>query len=139
MPSRVLTTHTSIHVTTLIKLAVIDGGANVMCAFRLLLLAILYCFAHKLHLCVKRALGLYGKPPVNAETRKLSEKHRHMLKHFSKSPKDTNLLLDLQRKHGAQPCKPKQDVITRWTSTAFSFLRTLILFQSVFQSVFQYP
>ena len=43
--------------TTLIKLGVIDGGANVMKSFKLLGLAILYCMAHKLHLCVKRSMN----------------------------------------------------------------------------------
>ena len=116
--------------TTLIKLAVIDGGANIMLAFKLLHLAILYCMAHKLHLCVKRALGLYGKPPVNSAAKRLSEKHRKLVTHFSKSPKNTNLLLSMQQQSfgtAKKAVKPVQDVVTRWTSTAGSWLRTLIL------------
>lgn len=115
---------------SMIKLAVIDGGANVMLAFKLLSLSILYCFAHKLHLCVKRSIGLYGKPDVCKETKELTEKHRKQVTHFSKSPKNSNLLIDLQikqlgRAKGA--LRPVQDVVTRWTSTASSWMRTLVL------------
>ena len=58
--------------------------------------SILYCMAHKLHLCVKRAIGQYGKPAVNAATKALAEKHRKMLTHFTKSPKNLGFLLQLQ-------------------------------------------
>mmetsp|Transcript_1038 Transcript_1038/g.2438 ORF Transcript_1038/g.2438 Transcript_1038/m.2438 type:complete len:298 (+) Transcript_1038:766-1659(+) len=113
--------------SSLIKLAVIDGGANIMSTFKMLHLSILYCMAHRLHLCVKRSLGLYGKPTVNASTKVLSEKHRKQVTHFSKSPKNTNLLLQLQSACGKRAIKPVQDVVTRWTSTASSWMRTLIL------------
>ena len=86
--------------------------------------------AHKLHLCIKRAIGQYGKPVANIETAKLAAKHRKMLTHFTKSPKNTGQLLMLQQKSlgTVQRClRPVQDVVTRWTSTAASWLRTLVL------------
>lgn len=38
------------------KLAVINGGANVMLELRLLCLSLLYCFAHKIHLSVRQTI-----------------------------------------------------------------------------------
>jgi len=115
---------------SLFKLAVIDGGSNIQNTFRLIGISILYCMAHKLHLCVKRALGQYGQPAVNLQAKMLGEKHRKQVTHFSKSPKNTQILLRLQKDSfgTAQRClQPLQDVVTRWTSTASSWARSLLL------------
>lgn len=66
------------------------------------------------------SIGQYGKVCANETVRRLAEKHRKQLTHFSKSPKNTNLLLELQKQTAARALKPLQDVVTRWTSTAAS-------------------
>lgn len=53
--------------TSLIKLAVIDDGSNIMSTFKMLSIAILYCMAHKLHLCIKKACAC---SPGRARTRR---------------------------------------------------------------------
>ena len=83
-----------------ILVASIDGGSNIVLACQVLGICRIYCYTHRLHLSVKRALGQYGKPSVNKLVAKLMVKVRGKIGHFTRSPKNTGILLRIQREDG---------------------------------------
>ena len=70
-----------------ILVAVIDGGSNIVLAMEVLGLVIIYCYTHRLHLSVKKALGQYGTPTMNTLDARLMTKVRALIGHFTRSPK----------------------------------------------------
>ena len=112
-----------------------DGGANAFNAMVALNLVygVLYCYCHRMHLSIKRALGQYGSPTVNVNVGKLFAKWRACLGHFTRSPLNMGRLLGLQIQNGKQPHEARRvmmDMVVRWLSTANALQRSLLL-QSV--------
>jgi hypothetical protein len=120
---------------SLFLLATVDGGKNIMKAFRVMGVPILYCTAHRLHLCISTALGSYpsSKPREPAKgVHELMAKMRRHIGHFTMSPQNTSSLTDLQASSNVGKDKgkkrvPLQDVCTRWTSSFRAILRTTFL------------
>ena len=117
-----------------------DGGANAFNAMVALNLVygVLYCYCHRMHLSIKRALGQYGSPVVNEPVAKLFAKWRAVLGHFTRSPLNMGRLLALQIQAGKkahQAVRVFMDMVVRWLSTANALERSMLL-QSVIVAFF---
>ena len=70
-------------VTSWVLVGTIDGGSNVVLAMETLGIVIIYCYTHRLHLSVKRALGQYGSPQINERVARLMTRIRSLVGHFT--------------------------------------------------------
>ena len=85
-----------------ILVAVIDGGSNIVLAMKTLGLVVIYCYTHRLHFGVKRALGQYSEPSVNKLVAKFCTKIRALIGHSTRSPKNMGILVKIQRAAGGK-------------------------------------
>ena len=105
----------------------IDGGSNVVLAMETLGIVIIYCYTHRLHLSVKRALGQYGAPSINELVARLMTRVRALIGHFTRSPTNMSELIRIQREAGGKGLRPLQDMVVRWLATANALKRLMLL------------
>ena len=93
-----------------------DGGANAFNAMVALNLVygIPYCYCHRMHLSIKRALGQYGTPTANANVGQLFAKWRACLGHFTRSPLNLGRLLALKIQNGKNPHEALRVMMEWW-------------------------
>ena len=117
-------------VLALILVASIDGGSNIVFATSVLGITRIYCYTHRLHLSVERALGEYGVPRVNLLVAKLMVKVRALIGHFTRSPKNMGIFLRIQRENvpyqRERALRLLQDMVTSAMACDGKFSQTAI-------------